>query len=160
MPRRPFIRTQLDEPLRRLVQEADRTERPEREAPTDPGLVVGAADGRAERKAGAGAIGAAGGTLDADSSTAIESARGGGAELPTDVGRELEASCGQGLGDVRVHTDARAADLGRDMSARAFTPGATSSSTGARSPTRVTAAPTWRSPASSSASRPATGSSS
>ncbi|WP_244929641.1 DUF4157 domain-containing protein [Nocardioides sp. W7] len=71
----------------------------------------------------AGAIGAAGGDLDASSSAAIEGARGRGAALPVGVRREMEAGFGHSLSDVRIHTDDRAAGLSRQMSARAFTTG-------------------------------------
>lgn len=68
-------------------------------------------------------IGAAGGDLDAGSTAAIESARGRGSALPTGVKSEMETGFGHSLSDVRIHTDQRAADLSRQMSARAFTTG-------------------------------------
>lgn len=70
-----------------------------------------------------GMIGAAGGTLDEGATGAIESARGGGSALDSGVRREMEAGFGHSLGDVRIHTDARADELSRQMSARAFTTG-------------------------------------
>ncbi|MBB3042310.1 DUF4157 domain-containing protein, partial [Nocardioides soli] len=70
-----------------------------------------------------GTIGAAGGTLDEGATGAIESARGGGSALDSGVRREMEAGFGHSLGDVRIHTDARADELSRQMSARAFTTG-------------------------------------
>ncbi|GAA4708011.1 DUF4157 domain-containing protein [Nocardioides conyzicola] len=70
-----------------------------------------------------GTIGAAGGALDDASSSAIESARGGGSALDAGVRREMEAGFGHSLGDVRIHTDTRADQLSGQMSARAFTTG-------------------------------------
>jgi len=72
---------------------------------------------------GTGAIGAAGGALDAGAAGEIEAARGGGSPLPEGVRSRMEAGFGGSLGAVRVHTDARAARLSRAMSARAFTAG-------------------------------------
>lgn len=161
MSRRRFARSLHDEPLRRLLHEAQQLHEQESE-PAPAGLVVGATDDRAEHEAdavaervlgrlgasldsqdshghhdhdghdhapavrrtpAAPAIGAAGGALDAGSSGAIERARGTGSALPVAVRREMEAGFGHSLADVRIHTDARAAELSRGMAARAFTTG-------------------------------------
>jgi hypothetical protein len=58
-----------------------------------------------------------------DVEAAIAASSGGGARLGSSVSRQLESSYGEPLGDVRVHTDERAAALARAVSARAFTVG-------------------------------------
>ncbi|WP_186812635.1 eCIS core domain-containing protein [Cellulomonas composti] len=68
-------------------------------------------------------IGLAGGSLDDGASASIESARGGGAALPTQVRRRMETAFGTGLGHVRVHDGPQAAALSSSMSAQAFTTG-------------------------------------
>lgn len=135
--------------MRSLLEDAQDDHAQAPEAPVRRALEVGAADDRAEREADAvaeqvlariggssgdvhrshtdatpaGAIGAAGGALDDAASGAIESARGGGSALDAGVRREMESGFGRSLGDVRIHTDARADQLSRQMSARAFTTG-------------------------------------
>ncbi len=54
---------------------------------------------------------------------AIGSARGAGRSLAADVRGPLEEAVGADLGRVRIHTDARADRLNRDLRARAFTTG-------------------------------------
>jgi hypothetical protein len=64
--------------------------------------------------------GASGGAALADR---IRSRVGGGSPLPGTVRTEAEAGLGQPLGDVRVHTDAPAADMATQLNAQAFTTG-------------------------------------
>ena len=54
---------------------------------------------------------------------AIAASRGGGRPLDGQLARQVEASLGQPVGDVRVHTGAGDAALARAVSARAFTVG-------------------------------------
>lgn len=63
------------------------------------------------------------GLVHPDVQAAITASRGAGNPLTGGVSRHLEASLGERLGDVRVHTDDRAAALARAVSARAFTVG-------------------------------------
>jgi uncharacterized protein DUF4157 len=64
------------------------------------------------------------GTVDAeDISTRIRGRLGGGQPLPAPVRADVEAGLGQPLGDVRVHTDAPAAQLATELGAHAFTTG-------------------------------------
>jgi hypothetical protein len=69
------------------------------------------------------AVGLEGGALGADIAGAIQSRRGGGRALDATVRSEMETAMGADLGGVRVHTDQRAAELSRAVSARAFTIG-------------------------------------
>ncbi len=70
------------------------------------------------------AVGMEGGDLDADTSAAIDSARGGGSPLPDPVRRNMESAFGGAdFGAVRVHTGAGADNLNESLSARAFTTG-------------------------------------
>ncbi|HEU4567017.1 MAG TPA: DUF4157 domain-containing protein [Marmoricola sp.] len=73
--------------------------------------------------AAAGAIGAAGGELDDDSSHLLGSLRGKGAPLALPVRRAMEGALGSDLSGVRVHTGANARRLNHLMSAEAFTVG-------------------------------------
>jgi hypothetical protein len=93
------------------------------ESAVDCGVHAGGADVHRSHSDAAGPIGAAGGALDDGSTAAIESARGGGSPLEDGVRREMESGFGRSLDDVRVHTDSRADELSRQMSARAFTTG-------------------------------------
>ncbi|MDT4899535.1 MAG: hypothetical protein QOJ78_465 [Pseudonocardiales bacterium] len=68
-------------------------------------------------------IGAAGGDLAEDTERELLAARGRGARLPVPVRRSMESSFKADFNAVRVHTDARAARLNREMSAQAFTLG-------------------------------------
>lgn len=68
-------------------------------------------------------VGMEGGAASAETSNAIESARGGGSPLPGDVRREMEGAFGADFGGVRVHQGGEAADLNQRLSARAFTTG-------------------------------------
>jgi hypothetical protein len=104
------------------AQVLDRIGTPERHS-HGPGCGHGDAVRRAPTPSPTAAIGAAGGELDGESTGQIEAARGGGAPLDAGVRREMESGFGRSLGDVRIHTDARADQLSRQMSARAFTTG-------------------------------------
>ncbi|MCC2336490.1 eCIS core domain-containing protein [Cellulomonas wangsupingiae] len=73
--------------------------------------------------AGAGVVGADGGALDADVTSQVEAARGGGTGLAAPVRRRMEQAFGTDLGHVRVHTGPEAGRLSRAMSAEAFTTG-------------------------------------
>lgn len=53
----------------------------------------------------------------------IQSAQGGGQALPATLQPSLEAAFGMDFSGVRLHTDARADALNRDLQARAFTTG-------------------------------------
>lgn len=76
------------------------------------------------RRSMAGSIGVEGGTLAAEAATDLASARGTGTPLDPAVRRTMESGFGHGLpGDVRLHTDARAARLAGGMNAEAFTQG-------------------------------------
>ena len=63
------------------------------------------------------------GLVHPDVQAAIAASRGGGRPLDADVSRRLEPALDASLGDVRVHTSDRAAELARAVSARAFTVG-------------------------------------
>jgi hypothetical protein len=65
----------------------------------------------------------AGGLVHPDVEAAIAAARGGGRRLDAGISTNLEASLGDRMDDVRVHTDEHAAALTRAVSARAFTVG-------------------------------------
>jgi hypothetical protein len=68
-------------------------------------------------------VGAAGGSLDDNASAELSSAIGKGSPLPEGARRRMETGFGRPLHDIRIHTDARAANLAAGMSARAFTAG-------------------------------------
>jgi len=68
-------------------------------------------------------VGMEGGSASAETSSAIEGARGGGQALPDPVRREMEGHFGADFSGVRTHTDAQSADLNQRLSARAFTTG-------------------------------------
>jgi hypothetical protein len=70
---------------------------------------------------GAGILGD--GTAHPDVAAAIARRRGSGATLDTGLRENVESTLGEGLGDVRVHTDPEADALARSVSARAFTTG-------------------------------------
>jgi hypothetical protein len=70
-----------------------------------------------------GAIGLAGGALDADTSAGIRARLGAGQPLPSPLRRQVEAGLGADLGSARVHTDPSADRFARNMSAQAFTVG-------------------------------------
>jgi Domain of unknown function (DUF4157) len=58
-----------------------------------------------------------------DVATQIRSQLGGGTPLPAQLRSQMESGLGQSLGDVRLHTDATAANLSNQLGARAFTTG-------------------------------------
>ncbi len=68
-------------------------------------------------------VGMEGGATSAETSAAIEGARGGGQALPNDVRRDMEGAFGADFSGVRVHQGGEAADLNQRLSARAFTTG-------------------------------------
>jgi hypothetical protein len=68
-------------------------------------------------------VGAAGGTLDSDTESAIQAARSGGAPLDTPTKVAMEGAFGADFGSVRVHTGPAAAGLNDRVQARAFTVG-------------------------------------
>lgn len=68
-------------------------------------------------------VGRDGGPLDADISQRITSRLGGGSPIPAALRRSMEGAFGRDLGGVRLHTDAPAALLSRQVAARAFTVG-------------------------------------
>ena len=71
----------------------------------------------------AAAIGAEGGAVDAQTQSAIQSARGGGAPLDAKVGTQVGNVLGADFSGVRVHTDTKADALNRSLNAKAFTHG-------------------------------------
>lgn len=76
------------------------------------------AAGTAQRKAMGGA-----GTVGADTERGIEQSRGGGQQLPEQTRAEMEGGFCEDFSGVRVHDDAAADGLARDLDARAFTVG-------------------------------------
>lgn len=68
-------------------------------------------------------IGREGGTLDAGLSDEVASHLGGGSPIPAPLRRSMEGAFGRNLGDVRVHTNPRAARLSQQIAARAFSVG-------------------------------------
>ena len=64
-----------------------------------------------------------GGVVHPDVEGAIAAARGRGRPLELGLSHRAGAQFGDSFGDVRVHTDAHAAELSRAVSARAFTVG-------------------------------------
>jgi len=58
-----------------------------------------------------------------DLESRIQSLRGGGQALDTEVRAQMESAFGADLGDVRVHTSAEAGSLAGQLGARAFTTG-------------------------------------
>lgn len=139
---------QQDEPVRRDTP----VRSPSSRTPIRRRMEVGAADDRAEREAdsiaevvmrrlgdagstrlaqrstsgghdGTPSIGADGGELDAGTDRAVRSARGGGQAMDGATRGRMEGAFGADFGRIRIHTDARADRLSRDISAEAFTTG-------------------------------------
>lgn len=139
---------QQDEPVRRDTP----VRSPSSRTPIRRRMEVGAADDRAEREAdsiaevvmrrlgdagstrlaqrstsgghdGTATIGADGGELDAGTDRAVRSARGGGQAMDGATRGRMEGAFGADFGRIRIHTDARADRLSRDISAEAFTTG-------------------------------------
>lgn len=73
--------------------------------------------------AGGAVVGHEGGALDAESSAAINSRRGGGRQLEAGVLDRMQTAFSRDFSAVRIHDDAPAANLSRMVSARAFTTG-------------------------------------
>lgn len=71
----------------------------------------------------AAVVGVEGGPLEAGVSDEIVSNLGGGSPIPAPLRRTMEGAFGRDLGEVRLHTDAPAARLSRQITARAFTVG-------------------------------------
>ena len=61
--------------------------------------------------------------LDEDTSSAINSERGGGGSLDEGIAAKAGATMGQDFSDVNVHTDSKADNLSRAVNAKAFTVG-------------------------------------
>ncbi len=108
---------QADAMADRVVAQLDASE-PHRHSPGCGHLRRSVAPGAAPAT-----VGLEGGDLDAGATDAIESARGGGRALPTDVRRRMEGAFGTSLSHVRVHDGPQAAKLSSAMQASAFTTG-------------------------------------
>ena len=72
----------------------------------------------AQRSGGEGAF-----ELDEDTSSAINSARGGGQALDQNMAQQASETLGHDMSGVRVHTDSNAVQLSEQVNARAFTVG-------------------------------------
>jgi hypothetical protein len=68
-------------------------------------------------------VGLEGGPVGQDIASQIESQRGGGASLDSSFRSQMEGAFGADFGSVRVHRDAQADTLNRQMTAKAFTTG-------------------------------------
>jgi hypothetical protein len=68
-------------------------------------------------------IGPEGGALSGDMERRLRASQSGGSHLPSTVRRAIEPKLGADLGSVKVHTDRTAAQLNRDLGAKAFTHG-------------------------------------
>jgi hypothetical protein len=88
---------------------------PSGDAPTPSGVPL------IQRRAASPAAGAV--QASPQISSQIETARGGGQALPATLQPSLEAAFGMDFSGVRLHTDARADVLNRELQARAFTTG-------------------------------------
>lgn len=64
-----------------------------------------------------------GGLLDSQSQTQIERARGSGSPLDASVSAQVGSALGADFSGVKVHTDRKADELNRSLSAKAFTTG-------------------------------------
>jgi hypothetical protein len=94
--------------------------------PAGPDLPAGPAtrvQRRVQRVAAPRTIGLEGGDVDADTSTRIQRARGGGAPLDASVRRSMEHGFGADFSRIRVHTDSAANELNGRIQAKAFTTG-------------------------------------
>lgn len=78
---------------------------------------------RRQESGAGGAIGPAGGALDAATDRQLSSRLGRGAALEGTVRRHMEGAFGRSFAQVRVHADEQASHLSRQMSATAFTVG-------------------------------------
>lgn len=106
----------------------------EREADATADLVIarlsegGAGSAPAIGTASAGRIrraaaGDGGGEVDPETAAELRAAKSGGSALPAAVRSPMEQAFGAGFGRVRLHADARSAELNRKLDARAFTLG-------------------------------------
>ena len=110
-------------------QEADQVARQVVRAPTSPPIQRVGSEEAAEvqrtpviRQVQRSApIGLAGGVLDKHLEGSLRRAQNGGSGLPNSVRRTLEPKLGADLSGVKVHTDTHAAQLSRDLGAKAFT---------------------------------------
>lgn len=68
-------------------------------------------------------VGLEGGPVGQDIASQIDAQRGGGAGLDSGFRSQMEGAFGADFGDVRVHQDAQADTLNRQMTAKAFTTG-------------------------------------
>ncbi|GAB1421013.1 hypothetical protein MASR2M15_11450 [Anaerolineales bacterium] len=58
-----------------------------------------------------------------DIEAGIESSRGGGQSMPSNVQSQMESAFGADFGQVRIHSDSQSDQLSRSISAKAFTTG-------------------------------------
>ena len=88
-----------------------------------PGTAVARMPVREIRRAALPGSGADGGALDADTSARIQRSIGGGRPLDPAVRTRIQPAFRSDLSGVRVHADAGAAEVSRQINARAFTVG-------------------------------------
>lgn len=122
MPAGPRTGADGEEPVRRqcVACEAEQEERVRRAPPSDE------EDKRKkeeELQAKPAPATTRSGNLAADAAGRIQARRGGGTPVPAGERSFFEPRLGADLGRVRLHTDAEAAALSRNLSARAFTVG-------------------------------------
>lgn len=111
--------------MARLSRVGDRTvaTEPGRAAPAAASSTAPAVRRLAPAAGAAPVVGREGGMLDAGPSGVITARLGGGSSIPEPLRRSMEGAFGRGFADVRLHTDAPAARLSAQLSARAFTVG-------------------------------------
>jgi hypothetical protein len=102
----------------RYEREADRVAERVTRTSAGPAVDVEPADGLARRQRSAEQS-----TTDRDTARRIESLKGGGRPLPGPTRSFFESRFGRDFGNVRVHTDDRAAAAARSVDAVAFTTG-------------------------------------
>ena len=68
-------------------------------------------------------VGLEGGAASAETTSAINSAKGGGSPMGADTRAKMEGAFGADFSGVRIHQGSEAADLNQRLSARAFTTG-------------------------------------
>jgi hypothetical protein len=66
-------------------------------------------------------VGLEGGQVDSDLERSIQTAKNGGSSLSSGIRSTLESKLNADLGNVKIHTDSKAAQLNRDLGAKAFT---------------------------------------
>ncbi|MET0132074.1 MAG: DUF4157 domain-containing protein [Kibdelosporangium sp.] len=112
------------EPERIRAEESERVREPAAPAPKEPehdpvgGVLAGGNQMVARLLEGDG-TGSAGDQI----ANQIRAKLGGGSPLPAQLRSQMETGLGQSLGNVRLHTDATAANLSNQLNARAFTTG-------------------------------------